>query len=54
MPVMTPDDRRELVATLALWHANASAGVQCSTDVPPNIIALIKKPSDEPDIPGGP
>lgn len=54
MPVMSGDDRRELVNTLDLWLGNANAGVQCSTDVPPGIIGLIKKQSDKPDQPGGP
>jgi len=54
MPVMSGDDRRDLVDTLALWLANASAGVQCSQAVPPTIIALIKAPNDKPDPPGGP
>jgi len=54
MPVMDAQDRRDLVNTLALWHSNAQAGVQCSTDVPPAIISLIKKPSDKPADPGGP
>jgi len=54
MPVMNPDDRRDLVNTLEEWVGNAMAGVQCTTDVPPTMIALIKRPSDEPVPPGGP
>jgi len=52
-PVMDADDRRELVATLEEWARNAAAGVQCATDVPPKTIALIKRPSDEPEPVGG-
>lgn len=54
MPVMNPDERRELVSTLERWVANANAGLRCTTDVPPGMIALIKRPSDKPDPPGGP
>jgi len=54
MPVMNGDDRRELVSTLEEWADNARAGVQCSVDVSAGIIALIKRPSDKPTIPGGP
>jgi len=54
MPVMDGEDRRKLVDTLTLWLQNANAGVRCSSDVPPNIIALIKAPDDKPEPPGGP
>lgn len=55
MPVMNAEDRRDLVTTLAVWLENAEAGVQCSTDVSPGIIGLIKRASDKvPDPPGGP
>ena len=54
MPVMSPDDRRELVSTLEVWLGNANAGVKCTNQVPPGIIALIKAPNDKPDPPGGP
>ena len=55
MPVMNGPDRVQLVTTLELWLGNAKAGVQCSTDVPPGIIGLIKRASDKPDPPpGGP
>ena len=54
MAVMDAADRRELVDNLALWYANAQAGVQCATTLTPTIIALIKAPNDKPDPPGGP
>ena len=55
MAVMTPDDRRDLVDTLELWLGNANAGVECSKQVSPGIIALIKAPDDKPDpTPGSP
>jgi len=54
MPVMSSESRLLLVTTLELWTGNARAGVKCSSDVPPTIIALIKAPSDKPAPPGGP
>lgn len=54
MPVMSSPDRLELIRTLRQWTADAEAGIQCATDVPPGIIGLIKRASDEPDAPGGP
>ena len=49
MPVMPAGDRNELVDTLRAWLQCASAGVQCTNDVAPKMIALIKAPSDKPE-----
>lgn len=54
MAVMNGDDRRQLVFDLSVWLENAEAGVQCTNDVTPGIIALIKRPSDNPSPPGPP
>lgn len=51
MPVMSGPDRRTLVDTLTSWLQNATAGVECSKDVPAAMIALIKRPSDKPEGP---
>lgn len=54
MPVMNGPDRLKLIWTLERWAANAAAGIECSADVTPGFIALIKAKSDKPDPPGPP